>query len=68
MLEAWGQEWQGCAGVDGQVPGEEQLLRQLVGSKGLLVLAPGRLLGHVGSQVGWVGELGGCLVTVNATA
>jgi hypothetical protein len=35
------------------VPGEEQLLRPLVGSKGLLVLAPGRLLGHMGSQVGW---------------
>jgi hypothetical protein len=51
VLDAWGQEWQGFAGVDCQIPGDEQMLRPLLGSKGLVVLTPGRLLGHVGAQV-----------------
>jgi hypothetical protein len=53
VLEGWGKEWQGLSGVEGQVPSSEQLLRPLVGSQGLLVLTPGRLLSHVGTQVCW---------------
>jgi hypothetical protein len=53
VLEAWGKEWQGLLGVEGQVPSSEQLLRPLIGSQGLLVLTPGRLLSHVGTQVRW---------------
>lgn len=51
--DAWGQEWQGCVGSDCQTPSADQVLQPLVGSRGLLVLAPGRLLGHVGTQVRW---------------
>lgn len=52
LLDVWGgPEWQGFAGSDCQVPSDEQLLRPLSGAKGLLVLGPGRLLGHVGTQV-----------------
>lgn len=51
LADVWGQDWQGFAGSDSQTPGEEQLLRPLVGSKGLLVLAPGRLLNYISTQV-----------------
>jgi len=51
LADVWGQDWQGFAGSNSQTPGEEQLLRPLVGSKGLLVLAPGRLLNYISTQV-----------------
>jgi hypothetical protein len=51
LLEPLGHDWQGLAGVAGEVPSEAQLARVVGGAKGLLLLGPGRLLARVTPQV-----------------
>lgn len=51
LLEPLGRDWQGAAGVPGQVPSEQQLARAMAAAKGLLFLGPGRLLAHVPPKV-----------------
>jgi hypothetical protein len=52
LLEQLGHDWQGLAGVAGEVPSEAQLARVVAGAKGLLLLlGPGRLLARLPPQV-----------------
>ncbi|KAF8063688.1 CFAP46 [Scenedesmus sp. PABB004] len=60
LLEPLGREWQGLAGAPGRAPPAAALARLMAGARGLLFLAPGRLLRHVPPHAVAELDLSGC--------